>query len=98
MLTRCFASDSRLFPLRELSRFWGRSPSDEVDRVPDRTERRRVAEVELHDIVDGHARLDGGGEHVDALCRALQADDLRAQQAPAAPLGQRLERELAALG
>ena len=50
------------------------------DRVPHRRERRRVPEVELRDLLDGHLVPDRGGEHVDALGRALAADDLRAEQ------------------
>ena len=51
-------------------------------RVPHRRERRRVAEIELLDLVDGHVVPDRGRQHVDALGGAFPPDDLRAEQSP----------------
>src|SRR3954470_14405801 len=73
-------------------------------RVPHRRERRRVGQVERQDLVDGHLVPDADGERVDPLGRRLPADDLRAEQPAAAPLGDHLQpdrrraREVPGLG
>ena len=60
--------------------------------VPHRRERRRVAEVELRDLVDGHLVPDRGREHVDALGRALRPITW-ARQAAGRRLGHHLDRD-----
>src|SRR3954447_22137725 len=73
-------------------------------RVPHRRERRRIGEVQRQDLVDGHPVPDADGERVDPLGGRLLAHDLRAEQPPAAALGDHLQpdrrraREVAGLG
>src|SRR5439155_24512582 len=55
------------------------------DRVPERTHRWRIAEVDVDDLMHVEARGDARGHHVDAFGRTHTAHDLAAEQA-AAPL------------
>src|SRR3954465_1807675 len=50
------------------------------NRVPDRRERWGGGQVEVEHLVDVHLVPQRGGEHIDALGRALPSHDLRAQQ------------------
>ena len=57
-------------------------------RVPHRAERRRVGQVGVDELLDGQPGVERDGDDVDALGRALLADDLAAEQ-PAASSARR---------
>ncbi len=63
----------------------------EQHRVPDGRERRRVGEVVGGELVGGRAGVQRRGDDVDALGDALAADELPAEQAARAALGDELD-------
>jgi hypothetical protein len=65
-----------------------------VDRVLRRAELRRVAQLGLFEVEDGHARLQRDRDHVDPLVDANAADGLRAEQLAGRRVEQHLERQL----
>ena len=69
----------------------GRLACGDQQRVVDAAERRRVGEIQQRELIDVQAGPDRGGEHVDALRRALDADDLPAEQGPAASVRDELD-------
>ena len=104
-----FPGGSRLFPVSEPIRTERRqlrrgvqapyeSAGNDVHRVPHRAERRGVAEVEVDHLFGRQPGLDGGGQHVDPLGRALLAHDLRPEHPAGTHLGQGLDRDALALG
>ena len=57
----------------------GGDEAGHVDGVLRAAERRRVAQLRVLEVVDGHARAEGHRDHVDALVDAARADGLRPQ-------------------
>ena len=62
--------------------------------IPHGTHRRRVAEVEIEDLLHVEPSGDRGRDHVDALGRASAADDLSADHPARASLGEELHADL----
>ena len=58
----------------------------ELDGVPRAAQRRCVGQVEVGDVVDGHAQVDRGGVDVDPLGygRVAVSDQLSAEEAAGA--------------
>src|SRR5699024_4492864 len=68
----CAVTEAR----RNRSELAQRGTSRDVPRIPGRRNRRGVTEIEVDDIVDGHARGYGRGHDVDAFADAVGTDDL----------------------
>ena len=69
-----------------------------VDRVLRRAELWRVAEFHLFEVEDGHACLDGDGDHIDPLVHTVPADGLRPEQPACVGGEEQLERHLLRAG
>ena len=69
-----------------------------VHRVFGRAVRRRVGKLQLGEVEPGHARANGGGQHVDALVHPVKPDDLCAQQAAGFGVKQHLDRHVGGTG
>ena len=55
---------------------------EQVDRVLGRGERRSIGELQVSQVIGGHASCHRGGDHVDALVDTVAADDLSAEDRP----------------
>src|SRR5216684_5505685 len=61
------------------------------DRVPHRRKGRRVAQVQLGQLFDGHSGMKGRGENIDAFRHAFRSRDLRSEQASRVAVGYQLD-------